>query len=100
MREDTYDHFYKTKDGIRQAELTIRFPEPALVSHVVLKENILMSQRIEAFEILDEKGALLYQGTTVGYKKIAKFDAVQVKELRIHILDARICPTLSFIGVY
>lgn len=100
VREDTYDHFYKTKDGIRQAELTIRFPEPALVSHVVLKENILMSQRIEAFEILDEKGALLYQGTTVGYKKIAKFDAVQVKELRIHILDARICPTLSFIGVY
>ncbi len=100
VREDGYETFYKTKDGIRSAEIVIRFPAATRVSCVVLRENIRMSQRIEAFDIRDEKGELLYRGTTVGYQKIAKFAAARVKELYIRIRDARICPTLSFLGVY
>lgn len=100
IREDNYDTFYKTLDGVRTAEITVCFPEPTQVSHVVLKENILLSQRIESFDLSDEKGTLLYQGTTVGYKKIARFDAVKVRELHIHIRDARVCPTLSYLGIY
>ena len=105
IREDEYSHFFKTEDGVRTAEITIVFPEPTDVSYVVLKENILLSQRIESFEVTarneetaDEK--MLYRGTTVGYKKIARFPAIKVKELCIRITDARVCPTLSFIGVY
>lgn len=100
VRADGYEQFFKPEDGIRQVEIVASFPEAVTVSHVVLKENILMSQRIESFEIRNEKGAFLYQGTTVGYKKIAVFPAVQVKELHIKITDARVCPALSFIGVY
>lgn len=100
VREDGYEQFFKPKDGIRQVEIVASFPEAVAVSHVVLKENILMSQRIESFEVRNEEGTLLYQGTTVGYKKIAVFPAVQVKELHIKITDARVCPTLSFVGIY
>jgi alpha-L-fucosidase len=39
-------------------------------------------------------------GTTVGYKKIAKFDAVETDEIRIRILDSRVCPIISFVGIY
>ena len=76
------------------------FPKPVAVSHVVMKENILMGQRIEGFEISDEKGEILYRGTTVGYKKIAVFPLVEVKELHIRITDARVCPTLAYLGIY
>ncbi len=100
VRADDYESFYKTPDGVRQAEITIHFPKPARVSHVVLKENIQLSQRIEAFEIRDENDFLLYKGTTVGYKKIAKFAETETSMLRILIRDARVCPTLSFAGVY
>lgn len=105
VRKDDYDRFFKTKDGIRTAKITIEFPELTDVSYVVLKENILLSQRIESFEITawdEECGEekMLYRGTTVGYKKIARFPKTKVKELYIRITDARVCPTLSFIGIY
>lgn len=100
IREDTYDAFYKTRDGVRTAEITVCFPKPTKVSHVVLKENILLSQRIEKFQIRTESGALLYEGTTVGYKKIAKFPETEVTQLHICICDSRLCPTLSFVGIY
>lgn len=98
--DDGGESFYQTDEGVRAATVTVRFPEQTSVSHVVLKENIRMSQRIEAFEIRNERGELLYRGTTVGYKKIARFADAPVKELQIRILDSRICPTLSFVGVY
>ena len=100
VREDHYETFYKTADGTRKAALTIRFPKPTLVSCIVLKENIRFSQRIETFDIQDGNGRLLYKGNTVGYKKIAKFPAAEVSELIIRIHDSRVCPTLSFVGVY
>ena len=101
VREEGYDAFYKTEDGRKTAEITIRFPQRTGVSCMVMKENILLSQRIESFRIQDEKGRTLYEGTTVGYKKIARFrENTEVESLHIHISDARVCPTLAFLGVY
>jgi len=42
----------------------------------------------------------IYKGTTVGYKKIARFPQIESDVLIIRILDSRIEPTLSFIGIY
>ena len=99
-RTDDYDSFYKGEDGVRQADITVTFPYPVKLSHVVLKENIRMSQRIECFEIADEKENILYRGNTVGYKRIAAFPETETEVLHIRILDSRVCPTLSFLGVY
>jgi alpha-L-fucosidase len=65
----------------------------------VLAENIRVGQRIERFEIYagDKK---VYEGQTVGYKKIARFEPVKTDRLTINILESRTEPTLSFIGVY
>ena len=105
VRKDEYNRFFKTEDGVRTSKITLKFPEPTDISYVVLKENILLSQRIESFEIAawDEDAGeekTLYRGTTVGYNKIVRFPERKVKELCIRITDARVCPTLSFIGVY
>lgn len=100
VREDNYDSFYKPEDGVREVTIRIRFSGPVPVSYVVLKENIRLSQRIEGYEICNEKSELLYEGTAVGYKKIARFPRTEVRELTIRIRDARVCPTLAFVGVY
>jgi alpha-L-fucosidase len=85
-------------------DITIALPGEMQVSHLVLQENITLSQRIEAFELEVEDAAgnrsTVYTGTVVGYKKIAKFEPVKAKKLILHIKDSRVCPTLSFIGVY
>ena len=46
----------------------------------------------------------IFEGTVVGYKKIALLDQIQtkelVKELVIEIIDSRVAPTLSPIGIF
>lgn len=103
-REPGYDAYYKAKDGDAAVDITITFPEAVIATHVVLQENIKLSQRIEAFEVIaeDTSGAqkTVYTGTIVGYKRIAKFEPVEAKKIIVRIKDSRVCPTLSFIGVY
>ncbi|MDO4292731.1 MAG: galactose-1-epimerase [Eubacteriales bacterium] len=100
VREKTDSRYYRPADGVRDVNITAAFDKPVWVSRVVLKENVRLSQRIEAFTIEDETGRVLYRGTTVGYQKIAVFPKTKLQTLQIHITDARVCPTLEFVGVY
>lgn len=63
-----------------------------------------MSQRVEQYvievKLADGTWLEVNRGTTIGYQKIAKFDAVVTDEIRIRITDSRVCPVLSFVGVY
>ena len=104
VKEDNYDEYYKPFDGENQITLTVKLESVKKVSHVVIKEHIPMSQRIESFviEVKDPDGNYreVSSGTTVGYKKIAKFDATLTDEVRIRITDSRVCPVISFVGIY
>ncbi len=101
VQTDDYETYYQGKGP--SAEFKIFWKTPQKISAVILKENILKSQRIEAFEVLSMKNGspiTVYKGTTVGYKKIARFPQVQSNMLIIRILDSRVEPVLSFIGIY
>ena len=62
-----------------------------------------MGQRIERFVVdalVNGEWREIGSGTTVGYRKILRFDPVTADAVRIRILDSRVCPVLSFVGVY
>ena len=102
--ENTYDAYYKPFDGDNAVTVTVKLNGVKEVSHVVIKEHIPMSQRVESYVIeaktADGSYVEVASGTTIGYQKIARFDAVTTDEIRIRITDSRVCPVLSFIGVY
>jgi len=103
VRVDDYNTYYKTEDGIQSVNIDIIWKEEQLLGHVVLKENIKLSQRIEAFRLeveMNGRYETIYSGTVVGYKRIVKLTPVKTKHLRISILDSRVSPTLSYIGVF
>ena len=104
LKTDSYDAYYKPFDGENTAVLTVTLPKPCDVTHVVIKEHIPMGQRVEKFVVEaknpDGEWVKTAEGTTIGRKKIAKFDAVHTDSIRIHITDSRVCPILSFIGIY
>ena len=90
-------------DGQRNCRIHIKFDKEYDIHRVVLKENIKKSQRIEAFRILtvhDGSEKCIFEGTVVGYKKIALLDEIKTKELVIEIIDSRVAPTLSYIGIF
>jgi len=104
VKENTYGAYYKPFDGENTVTLLIRLDKAETVTHVVIKEHIPMSQRIEQFEIAvrlaDGAWKTVASGTTVGYQKIVRFNAIETDSIRIRILDSRVCPIISFIGVY
>lgn len=104
IKEDSYENYYKPFDGENQVTLTFRWKKAKTVSHVVIKEHIPMSQRIERFHIEtkcdDGSYRIIFSGTTVGTKKIARFEPVETEEVRLVISDSRVCPIISFIGIY
>ena len=85
------------------AEIVLRWEQPQWIRRVVLKEQILLSQRVERFAIdawVDGAWREEARGTVIGYKRIAVLGGVRTDALRIRILEARVAPTVKFIGVY
>lgn len=103
LRQDSYDDYYKPFDGENAPTVTLTFPEARTVSVLSIKEHIPMGQRIERFAADARIGGEwreIGSGTTVGYRKILRFDPVTADAVRIRILDSRVCPVLSFVGAY
>lgn len=97
------DDYWKAEDYCEDCKINIDFKSNTLINYLVLQEQIMLSQRIENFEIyveIDGKYQNIYKGTVIGYKKICKFKSISTQKLVIHFKSSRKCPTLKFIGVY
>lgn len=103
VKTDSYDTYFSAYEGENTLTVTISFPESRKIHMAVIKENILFSQRIESFTIDCQHGKSwkhLYDGTTVGYKKIARFRPTLTNTVRITINDSRVTPVISHIAIY
>lgn len=98
---DRYDACYVGESSA--AVIDVRLPSPAQIGHIVLKENITMSQRVERFCVeIEQNGGMteVYSNTVIGFKRIIPLEGITTDHLKIRIADARVAPTLSFIGIY
>lgn len=103
VKTDSYDTYFSTNEGENTASITISFPEKRKIHMAVIKENILFSQRIESFTVEcqhSKSWKKLFDGTTVGYKKIARFRPTVTNTVRITITDSRVNPVISHIAIY
>lgn len=97
------DSCYIPAEESGTAEIALTWAQPVLLRRVVLKEQINFSQRVERFAIdvlADGEWKEVAQSTVIGHKRIVVLDPVETTALRIRILDARVAPTIKFIGVY
>jgi alpha-L-fucosidase len=70
---------------------------------LLVQENIRVGQRIEKFVVEYKEGnswKKLTEGTTIGYKRLLLFPAVQRSAIRIKIESSRLNPTLAEVGLY
>ncbi len=70
---------------------------------LMLQENIQIGQRIEQFVLegwINGTWQKLTEGTTVGYKRLIRFNTVTTDKVRLRILKSRLNPTLSSFGLY
>lgn len=103
VREPGYGKYFSTREGITSCTIGIEFEEETEIHYLILQENIEMSQRIEGFSVWAETDGNLrevYRGKVVGYKHIAQLKGIRTRFLQIKIHDARVCPTVAFLGVF
>ncbi|MBU0640524.1 MAG: sulfatase-like hydrolase/transferase [Planctomycetes bacterium] len=97
------DTFWTTPDWTEAAELEITLAGVRRFNRAALQEHLQSGQRIEAHALdawIDGQWRELTRATTIGYKRLLRFDAVETDRVRVRILAARVRPTLSGFGLY
>ena len=105
LTDSDYNTYFTTQSAQdTTATLQIDLRKTQKFDVLLLQENIQVGQRVELFDVEyltpDGQWQPLTQGTTIGYKRLLTFPAVQARHLRLHIRSSRLNPTLSEIGVY
>lgn len=103
VRTDGYENFYTAAEGSCTAAVTAEWDEPVSIGNIVIKENILCSQRVESFAVdalIDGEFKEIYSGTVIGYKRIIPLGRLETSCIKIRITDSRTEPTIAFLGVY
>lgn len=101
--DDDPDTYWTTPDWTDAATIEFRLPRAQRFNRVMLCEHIRTGQRIERCAIdayLDGRWVEIAHGTTVGAKRLLRFNAIRTDRVRVRILDSRVRPTLSRFGLF
>lgn len=114
MIDGDKETYWAAPDGVVDATITLTFDSPKNVHLISLQEYMRLGQRVKSFEVETSTDGSTWvpfngmQTTTIGYKRILALNGStsnygngeNLKAIRIHIKDAKGCPTLHTIGIY
>ena len=108
--------YWCAPDDAHKATITLSWEKPQKVRYVALQEYIRLGQRVAGFTVETSADGIHWERrcgdiptTTIGYKRILPLngstadsygEGYSVKALRVTLIDAKACPTLSEIAVY
>lgn len=84
-------------------EFTINLSRKQYFDRVLLQENFREGQRVEQFVVeaeINGEWITVTQGTTIGYKRLLRFEPVSARRIRLRILAGRACPQIGSFGLF
>jgi len=97
------DTYWATNDSVTAASLVFEFDRPTEVNRILLQEYIPLGQRVKNFiveaEINGEWQEIDGQ-TTIGYKRILRFETVKADKIKINFMDAKGPLVISNVELY
>lgn len=98
-----FETYFTTKEKDSTTTIEFDLKHSKTFNVLMLQENIAKGQRIEKYtaEYFDNGSWKKFtEGTTVGYKRLLKFDNMTASKIRINILSSRLNPMISEVGLY
>lgn len=95
VNDNNWDTYWATPDGMDSGSLTFTFDKPTAVNRLMIQEYIPLGQRVKSFNVEAEteqgwqKVDMGEATTTVGYKRLLRFNTVKAKAIRIDFTDAK-----------
>ncbi len=107
VNDDNWDSYWATPDGVTTGELTLNFAEPTTMNTLLLQEYIPLGQRVIEFKVEyeNENGNFTPITTkdtmsTIGYKRIIRFDPISTKALKVSFTKSRGELTINNMSAY
>jgi alpha-L-fucosidase len=98
--------YWATDDGYPYGTISFSMSQPVTISRVMIQEYVKLGQRVKSFYLEGEKDGKWFrintfdETTTVGYKRIVRFDQVEVDKLVINFEESRGPLCISNIAAY
>lgn len=97
------DSCWMPNDGTTSATVAIHLDGEKTFNTLMLQEAIQQGQRVESFIVEAWKSNAweeFARSTTIGYKRLLRFDDITTDKVRIRFTESRVCPTLSNLGLF
>ena len=95
--------YWAVNDNSKTASITFTLPKENTFNCFEIKEYIRLGQRIQSFTIEVEKDGKwnqVFKGSTVGHKKLAKFNDVTASKVRITFSNSLACSVIESVRLY
>lgn len=97
------DTYWAMDDSVGTGSLTLRFHQPVRFNRFLAQEYIPLGQRVKSFSVealVNGQWQKLADGTTIGYKRILRFNTVSATQVRLQITGSKSSPVISNIGIF
>ena len=100
------DTYWATADGVTKATIEVKLKSAQRINRLMLQEYIALGQRVRAFVIEYYKQGRWHaidpgeETTTIGHKRLLRFDTVTASRLRVRFTDSRGPLCISEIAAY
>lgn len=106
LTNDDFNSYWATSDNVTASDLTFTFKQPKKLNRLKLQEYIPLGQRVRKFTIEYQTGGqwlpvhVKEELTTIGYKRLVRFETIKTKRLRVRFLESRGPVCINEIGAY
>jgi alpha-L-fucosidase len=103
ITDGDYNTYFTTKGADTTTVIDLQFPAKQTFNVLSLQENIRIGQRVEKFVLECFEGnewKKITEGTTVGYKRLLRFNSITTDKVRLKIESSRLNPAISEMGLY
>ncbi|MCG3198291.1 MAG: hypothetical protein GHCLOJNM_02788 [bacterium] len=95
--------YWATDDSVTEASLEVDLGSPKTFNVARLEEMISLGQRVEKYRLearVDGEWKKITEGTTIGRKKLDRFETVAADKVRLVIEKSLACPTIRSLGLH
>ncbi len=97
------DSYWASDFGVTSSWFEVNLGRPAQFNAAGIQEALALGQRVESYhlEFLDGSAWKEFtRGTTIGHKRLDRFEAVTAQRVRIVVDKALACPAISSFSLY